>query len=189
MKNINYGNFMKSSFLLLLVLGSLVISCSNSTDPAYDKNYESLSNADAKQAIALGNEWRDSSPKITTHITPQEVIIDFPDGRIVKKALPDSAMYIAVAPYVTTTHQCQLHYPSSCSGELAEKTIRLTAKDETGSIYFDGNITTLKHGFFEIWLPRNKNIKLQMSYNSLSGEEIIATRNDSRTCITTIKLK
>ena len=68
--------------------------------------------------------------------------------------------------------------------------MNITAKDnENGSIYFDGNITTLKHGFFEIWVPRNRNLTLTIKYNDLTGEEILSTNSDSRTCITTIKLK
>ena len=86
-------------------------------------------------------------------------------------------MYIAVAPYINTTHECSNHYPSSCEGELTQKSVKLTAKDDIGNIYFDGNIATLKHGFFEIWLPRNKNIKLTISYNSLNGEETIPTQS------------
>jgi hypothetical protein len=175
--------------MILTLLSIVIISCNNSTDTDYNKNYESLTNLDAKQVIALGNEWRDSAPQIKTHITSTEVIMEFPDGRVVKKTLPESLMYIAVAPYINTTHECTTHYPSSCEGELFEKSVKLTAKDENGNIYCDGNITTLKHGFFEIWLPRDKNIKLSISYNSLSSEETIPTKSDSRTCITTIKLK
>jgi hypothetical protein len=148
-----------------------------------------LTNLDAKQAIALANDWRDTEPGITSYVTTTEVIFEFPDKRKVKKTLPDTAMYIAVAPYINTTHECSDHYMSSCSGELTEKTMKLTASDSNGIIYIDGNITTLKHGFFEIWLPRNKNVKLAISYNSLSGVEIISTNNNSRTCITTIQLK
>jgi hypothetical protein len=107
----------------------------------------------------------------------------------VKKSIPDNLMYIGVAPYIKTTHGCSTHYPSSCSGELTEKTVKLTAKGDDGTIYIDGDVTTLKHGFFELWLPRNRNIKLIITYNSMEGEEIITTKSDSRTCITTIELK
>ena len=180
---------MKILFLILIILGSLIISCSNSTEPDYNKYYNELSNLDAKQTIEKGNEWRDSAPKIKTHITSTEVIVEFPDGRVVNKSLPDNLMYIAVAPYLNTTHECSTHYPSSCKGEITEKSVKLTAKDEDGTIYFDENMTTLKYGFFELWLPRNRNIKLELKFNSFVGEETIQTNSDSRTCITTIRLK
>lgn len=179
----------KFIIIILLVSSLIFISCGSSTEPDYTQNYNSLTNIDAKQAIALANEWHYSAPKIKSHITPTEVIVEFPDGKIVKKTLADSLMYIAVAPYVNTTHECSNHYPSSCSAELTEKLFKISAKDDNGTTYYDGDITTLKNGFFELWLPRNKNIKLLISYNNLIGLETIPTKSDSRTCITTIKLK
>lgn len=180
MKYLNY---------IFLLTGFILFGCANATDPSYNSLVESLNGLDARQAIALANQWRDSTPKVKSHITPQEVIFDFPDGRTVKKTIPDSVMYIAVAPYITTTHTCSQHYPSSCKGEMSETTVRLKASDDSGNIYYDGDIKTLKYGFFEVWFPRNKAIKLEISYNSLTGQGIVATLSDSKTCITTINLK
>ncbi|MCW5920516.1 MAG: CueP family metal-binding protein, partial [Bacteroidetes bacterium] len=164
---------MKTLIIIMFVLSLFTAGCSNTTEPDYNNLSSDLVNLDAKQSIAKANEWRDSAPKITSHITQTEVIFDFPDGSVVKKALPDSLFYIAVAPYINTTHECTLHYPSSCTGELFEKNVKVKAEDENGSIYFDGNIATLKHGFFEIWLPRNRNITFTIKYNNLVGEEIV----------------
>ena len=180
---------MKTS-IIMFVLILITFGCSGTTEPDYNNLSSDLVNLDAKQAIAKANEWRDSSPKITSHITQTEVIFDFPDGQTVTKKVPDSIFYLAVAPYINETHECELHYPSSCEGELKVKSMNITAKDnDNGSIYFDGNITTLKHGFFEIWVPRNRNLTLTIKYNDLTGEEILSTNSDSRTCITTMKLK
>ncbi|GAB1372784.1 CueP family metal-binding protein [Candidatus Kapaibacterium sp.] len=180
---------MKNLNALLFTLGFFIISCSNSTDPDYNQFYDSLTGIDAKAAIVLGNDWKDLAPKIKTHVTSTEVIFEFPDGRTVKKNLPTDSFYVAIAPYINNTHECSQHYPSSCTGELFEKIIKIKAEDENGIIFYDSNIPTLKNGFFEIWLPRNKNVKLQIEYNSMKGEETIPTKSDSRTCITTIKLK
>lgn len=180
---------MKTIIIMMFVLSLITAGCSNTTEPDYNNLNKELLNLDAKQAIAKANEWRDSSPKITSHITQTEVIFDFPDGQTVTKKVPDSIFYLAVAPYINETHECELHYPSSCNGELAEKSFKVTAKDENGIVYFDGNIITLKHGFFEIWVPRNRNLTLTINYNNLTGEEKLSTNSDSRTCITTIKLK
>ncbi|MBM2814765.1 MAG: hypothetical protein HW421_1527 [Ignavibacteria bacterium] len=180
---------MKIIPIILCVIG--IFGCSNSTDPNYNSYYDALANLEAKQAIALANEWRDSAPKITSLITTNEVKFEFPDGRKTSKSLPDSLMYIAIAPYINKTHECSTHYPSSCTGEINEKEFKITAKDKDNiSItYFDGNITSLKHGFIELWLTRNKNIELKITYDNKSGQEIIPTYNDSRSCITTIMLK
>lgn len=174
---------------VIFVISIIAISCSNSTGPDYNLYYDSLTNLSAKESIAKGNDWKFSAPKIKTHVTTSEAIFEFPDGRTIKKTLPDNLMYLGIAPYINTTHSCETHYPSSCDGEIKEQTIKVLATDENGNVLFNNNIVTMKNGFFELWLPRNKNVKLQIEYNSLKGEETIQTNSDSRTCITTIKLK
>jgi len=175
--------------ILTIFLVSLLIGCSNSTDPDYNQYYDSLAGLDVKQSIALGNEWKFTAPKIKTHVTSQEAIFEFPSGRVIKKTIPIDSFYVAIAPYINTTHTCETHYPSSCDGEIKEKTLKVIVTDESTNILFNGNIKTLKNGFFELWLPRNKNIKIDIQYNSSIGTEIIPTKDDSRTCITTIKLE
>lgn len=180
---------MKNLNALLFTLGFFIISCSNSTDPDYNQFYDSLTGIDAKAAIVLGNDWKDLAPKIKTHVTSTEVIFEFPDGRTVKKNLPTDSFYVAIAPYINNTHECSQHYPSSCDGEIKEQPVKVIASDESGNVLINNSINTMKNGFFELWLPRNKNVKIQIEYNSMKGEETIPTNNDSRTCITTIKLK
>jgi hypothetical protein len=137
--------------------------------------------------VAKTNEFRDTYPDIKSHITPKEIVFEFPDGKKFTKSIADTLMYIAIAPYITTTHTCSTHYPSSCSAELTEKTFKVVAT-ENGNTIFDGNLTSLKHGFFEIWLPRNKNVNIKIDYGTLKGEETISTNDNDRTCITTIRL-
>lgn len=180
---------MKSIIILLLSIVSIIFGCTNSNDIDYDEYFDSLANLDAKSSIALANEWRFSAPKITSFVTTKEVVFEFPNGKKVTKTLPDSLIYIAVAPYINTTHTCEIHYPSSCQGELTEKTLQLTTKDGTGNLLFEGEITTLKNGFFELWLPRGSNIQLIIKYGRLLGTEAIPIVDVGRTCITTIKLK
>ena len=180
---------MKYSIILITVFCSIFLGCSNSTDPDYNSYYDSLTNLSVKESIAKGNEWKFSAPKIKTHVTTSEAVFEFPDGRVVKKPLPSDSFYVGIAPYINGTHTCETHYPSSCDGEIKEQTVKLIASDESGKVLINNSINTMKNGFFELWLPRNKNVKIQIEYNSMKGEETIPTNNDSRTCITTIKLK
>lgn len=180
---------MFKNILKILLSVIFLVSCSNSTDPDYNQYYDSLSNLDYKAAIAKGNEWHYSVPKIKTYVTTKEAVFEFPDGRVVKKSLPNDLFYMAVAPFVNGTHTCETHYPSSCDGEMKEKQFTVSAVDENENSVFNGNITSLKNGFIELWLPRNKNIKLSISYSGLNGTETLPTKDDSRTCITTIRLK
>ncbi len=177
------------TFLLIFSLFFIFLGCSESTDPNYNIDFAKIDSLDLKSAIGLANEWKFTKSKITSHITPTELIIQFPDGREVKKTLPPNEMYIAVAPYISKTHDCSTHYPSSCDGELKEITFKLTAKNTQGNTLFDGNITSMKNGFFELWLPRDLTIALHVEYNSLSADEVIGTFDVNKTCITTAKLK
>lgn len=174
--------------LVFFILG-LLISCDNSVDPNYDAYYDSLSHLSAKEAIAKANEWKFSAPKITSYVTTKEVIFEFPDRRNVKIELPNNEFYLAVAPYLNHTHSCEIHYTSSCDGEMKERTFEINALDEHGNLILNNSISSMRNGFFELWLPRNKSIKLQIKYNTSIGEEILTTSDGSRTCITTIKLK
>ncbi len=176
-------------FSLYILLCLIAIGCNHATDPTYNQDYNTINSLDVKAAISLANDWKFSNPKITSHVTPHELIIDFPDGRVIKKDLPVNEMYVAVAPYINFTHTCETHYLSSCQGELTEKTFQVNAKDDTGHELLDENIASMKNGFFELWLPRNKTIQLHVSYNSLSAGETVGTFDNSKTCITTINLK
>jgi hypothetical protein len=177
--------------LTLSLFAAFVIGCSssNSAGPDSSKDYAVIAGLDVKAAIALANEWRETRPEITSSVTPQVLDVKFPDGRELKTPLPAAEMFVAVAPYVTKTHTCATHYPSSCMGELASATFRLTAKDDAGAAIFDGDVTALKNGFFELWLPRDKTITLHIVQGALSADETIHTNADSPTCITTPNLK
>ncbi len=180
-------HIMKYSIIALLLSISILGACSV-TDPDYTTQYDSLKNISILGTIAKANEFRDTYPDIKTHITPTEIVFEFPDGKKFTKSIADTLMYVAIAPYVTTTHTCSTHYPSSCNAELKQKTFKVEA-EESGNKIFEGNLTSLKNGFFEIWLPRNKNVNIKIEYGDLKGEETIGTMDNSRTCITTIKLK
>jgi len=64
-----------------------------------------LNNADASQAMAIANQWKWSRNEIKSHVTPREVVFEFPDGKAKRVALPENSMMVAVAPYITRTHK------------------------------------------------------------------------------------
>ena len=142
-----------------------------------------------KDAIALVNDWKETQPKIKTYVTTTELVVTFPDDREIRKSLPDDEFYVAIAPFINNTHPCETHYPSSCQGELIQETIQLKVSIENGSSLFEGTKSTMKNGFFEVWLPRNKTININIVYNSLKANEIIKTNSNRNTCITTAKLE
>ncbi len=78
---------------------------------------------------------------------------------------------------------------SSCQGELAEKEFYVKAIDQDGNILIDETIATLRNGFFELWLPRNRKIGLRVQGLNRTAKGIIKTFDDSKTCITTFRLR
>jgi hypothetical protein len=78
---------------------------------------------------------------------------------------------------------------SSCQGELPNTEFFVKAVDEKGQLFFNGKITTLRNGFFELWLPRDRMIQLSIQGLNRSAGDLIGTFNSSKTCVTTFQLK
>jgi hypothetical protein len=78
---------------------------------------------------------------------------------------------------------------SSCQGELAETTLYVMAIAQDGDVLVDDIIATLRNGFFELWLPRNREIELRIEGLDREAKGTIETFDDSKTCITTFQLR
>ena len=71
---------------------------------------------------------------------------------------------------------------------MPEKKFYVKATDQNGNILVDGNIATLRNGFFELWLPRNRRIELNILGLNRKVIGTIETFDNSKTCITTLRL-
>ncbi|MDH3574110.1 MAG: CueP family metal-binding protein [Desulfobacteraceae bacterium] len=78
---------------------------------------------------------------------------------------------------------------SSCQGELPEKEFYVKAVDQNGNILVDETIVTLRNGFFELWLPRNRKIGLRVQGLNRTAKGLITTFDNSKTCVTTFQLQ
>jgi hypothetical protein len=78
---------------------------------------------------------------------------------------------------------------SSCQGELPNTDFIVKAVDQKGQFLFNGSISTLQNGFFELWLPRNRTIQLSIQGMDKSVNGFIGTYDSSKTCVTTFQLK
>ncbi len=98
---------MKHSIRLLIVcllmawMPNLVLSGSQ-REMSPDQMLKGL---DAKQALAIANQWKWSRKGIKSYINTREVVFQFPDGRKTRIPLPENEVMIAVAPYVKKTHE------------------------------------------------------------------------------------
>lgn len=91
---------------VVIVFLVMVSSLSPVSSPQADVSSDEarLSNADPFQAMAIANQWKWSRNKIKSHVTPREVVFEFPDGKMKRVALPENSMLVVVAPYITRTH-------------------------------------------------------------------------------------
>ena len=78
---------------------------------------------------------------------------------------------------------------SSCQGELPNKVFYVKATDQEGTILVSENITTLRNGFFELWLPRDRIVELTIQGMGRKVSGRIGTFDKSKTCITTFRLR
>ncbi len=176
-------------------IGVFTVLWIGSISPAYAQWREkespeaTLEGIDAVQAIEIANQWMWSKKEIKSRVTPREVVFKFPKGKEKRIPLPKEKMYVAVAPYINKTHTWIDHNFTSCTGELVNKVFKVKAIDKDDNILFDETVTTLRNGFFELWLPRNRKIELTIQGLDRKASGTIRTTDFNKTCITTIQLK
>ena len=61
--------------------------------------------------------------------------------------------------------------------------------DQNGNVVVNETVSTLKNGFFELWLPRNRGFKLTIQGSGRKAIGWIGTFETSKTCVTTFQLR
>jgi hypothetical protein len=142
----------------------------------------------ARDALALANTWKTTEKGVTTFVDTKRISFEFADGKKTAVRLPDAKMVVAIAPYINTTHPCETHYMSGCQGEMASTQVKVYGKTADGLVVVDDTITTMANGFFELWLVRDLEIQLTIEYDGKRASQLISTKSNSNTCITTMRL-
>lgn len=138
---------------------------------------------DALDAMALAERPAD----LMASVRPDELVLT--DGSTeAALPMPEDRFYLSVAPYVDRTHECFHHSLTTCQGELAgeEVGVRITTTD--GDVLVDRTRRTWANGFVGFWLPRDVEGTVEVRYAGRSGRADFATRADSPTCLTTLRL-
>ncbi|ATM87439.1 Uncharacterised protein [Yersinia frederiksenii] len=97
--------------------------------------------------------------------------------------------YLSFAPFVNQTHPCFNHSLSGCRGEMAETTFDVKITDNTGKVIVQDKLTSYSNGFIGVWLPRNIEGTIEVSYQGLKAVSPFATQAESQTCMTTLHLQ
>ena len=103
----------------------------------------------------------------------------------VRLTLPKDKFYLSFAPYINQTHPCGTHSLASCQGELVNQDMRVVITDSEGKEVVNSYLTTMANGFVGVWLPRNIDGTVTVSYNNLVAQAPIKTFAGSDTCLTT----
>lgn len=180
---------MKRSLAVALLLAGLALVWWKLGPSRQDPFLRTLAGVDAEEALALANAWRSEGKGVQSYVTSRAVVFRLGGDREVKVPLPDDRMVVAVAPYVNFTHPCEVHFMSSCQGELAGAEVWIRVADEGGQVLREGKVVLLPNGFVELWLPRGRRYTLTIRYNGLEARKTLTTYPNSPTCVTDVPLK
>lgn len=173
---------------LAFALATLGACGGGGTDPAAALAAQ-IRGLDAEGALALANQWRTTEPGVGSTLTADAVRFVLPGGSQVSVPLPGDAMVLAVAPYVTSTHECQIHSIDGCAGEMAGVPMWVHAETPDGTVLVDQAMTPMDNGFIELWLPRESEIDLTIQADGLVAEGRVTTYATSDTCIAWLRLQ
>jgi hypothetical protein len=179
-------SFLLASLVCMIFLGMVLTNLHGWAEPPLETKLDGL---DARQALALANQWFQEKQPVKSFINAREIVFEFQDGKVRKIALPAKEMMVAIAPYVQKSHTWGVHYLSSCQGELIETEFVVKAVDPSGITLLNQPVKTLKNGFMELWLPRGKTLEVTITGLNRSATGTIETMDNSKTCVTTMQLR
>lgn len=121
-------------------------------------------------------------------ITGQDLIVYHEEGEE-KYPLGEELFFISFAPYIDTTHPCEIHSLSGCQGEMVNEDVEVVIETEDGEIIFDETVTTGVNGFINLWVTRDQTYELKIFYEGKEVSQSFSSFSNSATCITTLQLK
>lgn len=147
---------------------------------------ESLEGKDIKELVQYysAGDFDNVSASITSH----ELIVTDQNGKEEVYPLPEDEFFVSIAPFYEQTHPCAIHSLTGCQGELVEEEFAVYIEDDRGNVIMDETISSLKNGFIDLWLPRDKTLHITIEHNGNKATETISTFEGDRTCITTMQL-
>ncbi len=71
---------------------------------------------------------------------------------------------------------------------MPNTTFAVKVTDEKGHVVMQKSVKSYQNGFVGLWLPRNMQGTLDISYQGKTASAPISTHSESQTCLTTVKL-
>lgn len=180
-----------TKLLFVVVLAAVVIvagilienKLTNQSEAAFLDKY-GLAGLSVEEIVKVLDSSTADPSGLQASITGTALVLS--DGsKEVSLALPSDKFYLSFAPYVNQTHPCGIHSLSGCQGELVNQQVRAVITDSKGNEIVNSDLTTMANGFIGVWLPKNIDATVTVSYNGLTAQAPISTYADSETCLTT----
>lgn len=122
-------------------------------------------------------------------IQPDDLVLTDDEHGEARLPMPDDEVYIAVAPFRETTHDCHFHSLTTCVGELSGEDVDVMVVSDDGETILDETRTTYDNGFVGVWVPRDLAATVTIAHDGDTGSAEIATIDeDDATCITGLRL-
>ncbi|HCL5272830.1 TPA: copper-binding periplasmic metallochaperone CueP [Salmonella enterica] len=177
----------KSSWLLLLGLCTSGAALAASPESAFLAQH-GLAGKSVEQIVDTIDQTPQHRPlPYSASITSTELKLS--DGEQIYTLPLGDKFYLSFAPYERRTHPCFNHSLSGCQGEMADKTFNVKVTDNKGDVILQKPMTSYRNGFIGVWLPRNMEGTIEVSYNGKTASHAIATKDDSQTCLTELPLR
>ncbi len=110
------------------------------------------------------------------------------NGAQVSMPLTGDRFYLSIAPYENRTHECYFHSLATCQGELVNTAMHVKITDAAGAALVDREVTTYANGFVGFWVPTGSAGTITVTKGGKQAQIPYATRADSPTCLTTLRL-
>lgn len=171
---------MKRFFLFMIALGLLVLAGCN------QDNEKQLTVDELKEKVQAFTD-RTITAK-SASITSTELIVVDEKNKETVYDLPEDEFFVSIAPFITSTHPCEIHSLTGCQGELVNSDFDVVITDEKGNVIVDDQMKTGENGFIDLWLPSDRTFDIKVTHNGKSVESEISTYENDGTCITTLQL-
>lgn len=71
---------------------------------------------------------------------------------------------------------------------MVEEEFRVYIEDDGGEVIVDQTMRSLKNGFIDLWLPRERTYQITIEHDGKKAVETVSTYESDSTCITTMQL-
>ena len=181
----------KNKGLMIILIGVLLVAMvfvfsavkTQRAQAAFLEKYN-LAGMDVKAIVKELDSTIDEPKELSSSINGNFLTLQNGESKVELK-VPNDSFYLSFAPYENSTHPCGFHSLSGCRSELVNVVVHVLITDAQGKVITDEDMETMDNGFIGVWLQRDMNLNLAVTYNSKSASAPISTFADSETCLTT----